>query len=111
MNESTAVTEKRADLRHPCAAPILLLHLTHSGWREVLLRNCSGEGLCIETPEPFSPGSFLFLRLTDMTYPLLSSGAQRLLRDFCMVSVQWCHPGSSEGRTRYEMGVKHLPNL
>jgi hypothetical protein len=111
MIETTAVTEKRADLRHPCAAPILLLHLCHSGWREVLLRNYSGDGLCIETPDPFSPGSFLFLRLTDKTYPLLSSGAQGLVRDFGMVSVKWCHPGSIEVRTRYEMGVKHLPNL
>ena len=110
MSKITALTEKRANPRHPGCAPILLLHFCHSGWREVMLRNYSSEGLCIESPDQFSPGSFLLLRLTHKTYPHLSSSAQRLLRDFGMVSVQWCRLGSADGGNRYEMGVKHLPS-
>lgn len=71
-------------------------------------RDHNQHGACLEAPQPYAPGTILFIRekqpAEDMTEA--AAGRAMLSRQSTLAEVRWCDPVRPDGG--YKIGVRYL---
>jgi hypothetical protein len=69
--------------------------------------NHSRGGMCLESAEPFKPGSILFVRLNNAPADQIYHGNREYLRTSTLAEVKWSREFCDKFSTYYRLGVKY----
>jgi len=70
--------------------------------------NHSRGGMCMETDEPFKPGSVLYIRLGKITADHIYNVNRKFLRTSTLGEVKWCREHRDKFGNYYRIGVKYF---
>ena len=100
---------KRQDERIKSHAPLIVARFSTKFHREYasMTFNHSRGGMCLEAPEPFKPGSVLFVRLNNAPEDQLYQDNRQHLRTTTLAEVKWCREFRDKYSTYYRLGVKY----
>jgi len=111
--DSTAqeINEKRESTRNP--AEIRIICQPYSSASDIrqctgLLRNYSDNGIYIETPHDYKPGTILIIRITHCTRHSSLVSLGKGVRTICLAQVKWQQDLSDHSTTCYGMGLGYL---
>ena len=109
FNLQTIVADHRADERIPSHAPLIISRFSTRFHREYasMTFNHSRGGMCLESAEPFKPGSVLFIRLNSAPDDQLYHGNREHLRTSTLAEVKWSLECLDKFSTYYRVGVKY----
>ncbi len=103
-------SERRIALRSDVEAPLSYSFLKNFSSRtyDATARNCSDDGLCIETLNPLSPEQYLSIRKKRGARS--SSGIKNghLLKSFTVAQVRWRQAKTGGRYRRYIVGLKYF---
>ena len=103
--------DQRQEQRITSHAPLIFTIFSSRFQREYgsMTFNHSKGGMCIETTEPFKPGSVLYIRLGDITADHIYHVNRKFLRHAPTVGeVKWCREHRDKFGNYYRIGVKYL---
>ena len=107
--------DQRKDERIRSHAPLVVALFSTKFRREYasMSFNHSKGGMCLEVPEPFNPGSVLYIRLSnapeDQVYQVYqgNQGNRDHLRTTTLAEVKWIREYQDNFSTYYRIGVKY----
>ena len=108
-NQPRAQAEKRQDERIISHAPLIVALFNTKFRREYasMTFNHSRGGMCLESAEPFKPGSVLYIRLNNAPDDQLYHGNRDHLRTSTLGEVKWSRECRDKFSTYYQLGVKY----
>ena len=101
--------DQRENVRIRSHAPLSFARFSTKFHREYasMTFNHSKSGMCFEAPEPFKPGSVLFIRLNNAPDDQLYQDNREHLRTSTLAEVKWCREFRDNFSTYYRLGVKY----
>ncbi len=101
--------ERREDERLASHAPLIISLFSSRLYREYcsMSFNHNRDGMCLEAPEPFKPGTVLYIRLDKTPADQIYQGQRQHLRTNTLGEVKWCEEFQDEFSTYYRIGIKY----
>ena len=101
--------ERREDDRMASHAPLIISLFSSRLYREYrsMTFNHNSGGMCLEAPEPFKPGTVLYIRLDKTPADQIYHGHRKYLRTNTLGEVKWCEEFRDEFSTYYRIGIKY----
>ncbi len=107
--EAQAISERRTAHRTEVEVPVAYSFLKTFSSRtfDAMARNCSDNGLCMDTLYKMSPGQMVCIRKkrTPRTASLGKKG--HLLKPFKVAEVRWCRERPGGIQRRYGVGLRY----
>jgi len=101
--------ERRQDERFRLHEPLIIALFSTKFHREYasMTFNHSKGGMCLESAEPFKPGTVLYIRLNNAPGAQLRRGKRDHLRTSTLAEVKWGREFRDKFGTYYRLGVKY----
>jgi len=110
FNPPKVQAEKRQDERIRSHEPLIIALFSTKFHRQYasMTFNHSKGGMCLESAEPFKPGSVLFIRRNNAPDAQPYHGNREYLRTSTLAEVKWSREFRDKFSTYYRLGVKYF---
>ncbi|HSO18164.1 MAG TPA: hypothetical protein VLT88_01830 [Desulfosarcina sp.] len=100
--------EKRIAARRSTEGSITL-YSSIGAYKEINghLLNISEQGISFTTDTRLVPGTTILFKASNDSFPCADKGEAWQLRTISLVTVKWCHQGSSTDRSLYVVGATY----
>lgn len=101
-------SERRIAARSEVEVPVVysFLHAFSSRAFDAVARNCSDDGLCMETFQKLAPGQYVCIR-KNRTYRSAARKNSPMVAPFKVAQVRWCKEKSGGLHRRFGVGLQY----